>query len=370
MNIVISGYYGFDNVGDEAILYSIIQELKQDFPSITITVLSNQPEKTTQIYGVNAVNRWNFKAVFTAIKKSDGIISGGGGLLQDSTGIKGISYYCGIMWIAHLCNKPFFVYAQGIGPIKFYFNKKIVSHTLSKASLITVRDDHSKKVIQELGVKKDIDVVADPVLGMKLEERYSKWLQSMLKDDTFISIAVRYWRNSETFLGQIASGLSPIAESGIKLVFVPMHGSEDYSCSNEVVSRLSKTAQKNSFIAPHDLSIQEKASIIGSSQMLLGMRLHSLIFAAINSVPFASISYDPKVEVFTKVCGQKLIGQVDDDKWDSSDITNEIEKYQELYPTLQENLLAYTKEAKSSTEMTAISVLKQILMNKSMYHFR
>nr|WP_316046858.1 polysaccharide pyruvyl transferase family protein [Planococcus glaciei] len=105
MRIVLSGYYGFDNVGDEAILYAIIQSLKEYYPEIGIVVLSNKPEKTARTYGVEAVNRWNVAEVAKAIKAADGLISGGGSLLQDETGRKSIPYYAGVMKIAQFLKK-------------------------------------------------------------------------------------------------------------------------------------------------------------------------------------------------------------------------------------------------------------------------
>ena len=58
MKVLLSGYYGFDNAGDEAVLYAIVRALRQVKPDIDITVLSNQPENTAQALDVKAVNRW------------------------------------------------------------------------------------------------------------------------------------------------------------------------------------------------------------------------------------------------------------------------------------------------------------------------
>ena len=91
--VVLSGYYGFDNIGDEAVLYSIISLLKKNIPNVQITVLSNNPDKTSILYQVEAVNRWNLKKIISVIKKSDLVISGGGSLLQDVTSNKTIPYY-------------------------------------------------------------------------------------------------------------------------------------------------------------------------------------------------------------------------------------------------------------------------------------
>lgn len=93
MHIVLSGYYGFNNIGDEAILYSIIQSLRRLEPEIDITVLSNNPEVTESLYQTKAVNRWNPAEILLALKQADGLISGGGSLFQDETGFKSVAYY-------------------------------------------------------------------------------------------------------------------------------------------------------------------------------------------------------------------------------------------------------------------------------------
>lgn len=100
MRLVLSGYYGFYNVGDEAILQSIIKALHEEDPTLELVVLSNDPDYTRKMYGVEAVNRWDIRAIYKEIKRSNGLISGGGSLLQDKTSIKSILYYTGIMRIA------------------------------------------------------------------------------------------------------------------------------------------------------------------------------------------------------------------------------------------------------------------------------
>ena len=142
MKIVISGYYGFDNVGDEAILLAMIQAFRSYDPTIEIVVLSNSPETTKSQFHVDAVNRWNIKEIFRALKDSDGLISGGGRLLQDETGVNSIIYYTGVIKMAEFLGLPVFIYAQGMGPLKRTIAKHIVKWALKKAK-ITVRDYYS-----------------------------------------------------------------------------------------------------------------------------------------------------------------------------------------------------------------------------------
>ena len=152
MKILLSGYYGFDNAGDDAVLFAIVQALREMVKDGKITVLSNQPEKTAKEFGVNAVNRWGKKEIFRAVRNCDVLISGGGSLLQDVTSKNGILYYLGIIKLAQMLGKKVMVYAQGIGPIREPRNRKLTAKILYKVQAITVRDFESRTEPLEMGV--------------------------------------------------------------------------------------------------------------------------------------------------------------------------------------------------------------------------
>jgi polysaccharide pyruvyl transferase CsaB len=325
MKVVLSGYYGFNNVGDEAILYSIIQALRHLNPDIGITVLSNNPEHTEATYGVSAINRWKINDIKNALKEADGLISGGGSLLQDQTGPKSIPYYAGVMKLAQWEKKPVFVYAQGMGPINKGYNKWIVRRVLNKTNGITVRDDASKHLLESIGVKKDIKVVPDPVMGLQMAEQNSDWLDSLDLKGSIISVTVRDWPSQVNFKEKIALALDKCVQNQYNVVFVPMHGEHDDITSREI----SKMMKEKSYVAPYDASIEEKITIIGQTDVLVGMRLHSLIFASINSVPFIALSYDPKIDAFAELCHQPVAGHVNEPSWNED----------ELYRLIQDGIL-------------------------------
>ncbi|NLK01375.1 MAG: polysaccharide pyruvyl transferase CsaB, partial [Clostridia bacterium] len=143
--VVLSGYYGFQNAGDEAILYSIIKALRKVSPDIEMLVLSNSPSETSLRHGVEAANRWCIKEIYSEIRKSDLFISGGGSLLQDVTGLKSLVYYLGIVFLAKLLGKPVMFYAQGIGPINSFIGRVLTKIAADRVDLITVRDENSRK---------------------------------------------------------------------------------------------------------------------------------------------------------------------------------------------------------------------------------
>ncbi|ASN04113.1 polysaccharide pyruvyl transferase CsaB [Virgibacillus necropolis] len=322
MHVVLSGYYGFDNVGDEAILYSIIRAIRNIKQEVDITVLSNNPKSTMETYNVNAVNRWNFKEISRVVKKADGLISGGGSLLQDQTGLKSIPYYTGIIKIAQWYKKPVFIYAQGMGPIRNSINKWIVKKTLNKVDQITVRDRNSKNLLASIGVTKSTSIVPDPVIGLDSSQFKNNWIQKQHIRNPIITVSVRNWPTTIPYKEKIASCLDQLVRDGNSIIFVPMHGKYDEIASNETAEIMTE----KSYIAPYDSSIEEKISIIGQSDLLIGMRLHSLIFSSINYTPFVAISYDPKIDAFAAICEQSVVGHVEKNNWDDQRLLNHVNR--------------------------------------------
>ncbi|MCR5482445.1 MAG: polysaccharide pyruvyl transferase family protein, partial [Clostridia bacterium] len=183
--ILISGYYGFNNIGDESILSAVVDNLKEKLDDIQITVLSQNPESTAEKYDVRSVNRKSVRSIFSAVRQCDLLISGGGSLLQDATSSRSIYYYLFIMWLANLLGKKFLIYSQGIGPIKSKFNRKMTARMLGKASGIVVRDETSAEFLQEIGIPGErIVVTADPVLRIKPAELETG--RNILREEGFV----------------------------------------------------------------------------------------------------------------------------------------------------------------------------------------
>ncbi|MGJ9458144.1 polysaccharide pyruvyl transferase CsaB [Oceanobacillus sp. CF4.6] len=358
MHIVLSGYYGFDNVGDEAILFSIIRALRDIQEDVDITVLSNNPEATKQTYGVQAVNRWKIKEVRNVLKHADGLISGGGSLLQDQTGMKSIPYYTGVIQIARMHKTPVFIYAQGMGPINHRVSRWIVKLTLNKVNKITVRDEDSKTLLEDIGIQKQITVVPDPVLGLDGTSFSSNWFAEQNISASFVTVSVRDWETSVLYKEKIASCLDEIVRSGDAVVFVPMHGEHDERSSSEVAGLM----KEKSFISPAHALIEEKIALIGQSKLLIGMRLHSLIFSAITHTPFIAISYDPKIDAFASIADQPVVGHVEKNNWNEGKLFAKVEymlaNEAEAREALKCRIDSYQKEAAETSKLAVETFMK------------
>ena len=348
MRVVISGYFGYHNVGDEAILKSIITALRNQNPNIDIVVLSNDVEYTKKTYNVDAINRWSIIDIYNTLKKSDGLISGGGSLLQDATSNRPIKYYTGIMALAKLAKKPVFIYAQGMGPINNNTNRKITKYFLQKSDYITLRDEESKELLKSIGVTKNIDIVPDPVMGYEINNFESNICKEL--SDNYISISVRDWDKSKTnFLEKVAKSCDELIANGYEIVFVPMHGEHDDKTSRKVIDMMENKAK----VFPYNCSIEEKILCIKKSKLMIGMRLHALIFAATVNTPMIGISYDPKIDSFLKLVNQSCVGSVDDNNWDENQLIQLALNILNNYNQSRKELITNSDALKYSAQKTA-----------------
>ncbi|MFN2340893.1 MAG: polysaccharide pyruvyl transferase CsaB, partial [Halanaerobium sp.] len=286
--IVISGYYGFNNLGDEAVLAGIISLLKNRNKNLKITVLSASPKKTAELYNVNAVSRTSLMQILAALAEADLFISGGGSLLQDVTGSFSVPYYLGMAWLAKMQGTKTVYYAQGAGPLNKWWSQKLTALTLNRFELLGVRDQGSQNLLKKIGVKKEVELTVDPVFA--LYDPLANQRQQ-IKAKVEVGISVRPW--SVDYLEELAAGLNQFArDNNIKFILFPMHQGSDDETSNQLQRKLESEAEI------YDLPAVPSEALKAFSQLdlFVGVRLHSLIFALLNQVPLLALSYDPKIE--------------------------------------------------------------------------
>ncbi|MFW5855741.1 MAG: polysaccharide pyruvyl transferase CsaB [Bacillota bacterium] len=293
--IVISGYYGFDNLGDEAILAAVITALREKINNLQITVLSASPEITSRRYGVESISRTDLFKIVKAITGCDLFISGGGSLLQDVTGNTSIPYYLGLVFFAHLLGKKTMFYAQGVGPVSRTFNKKMIKWVGNRTDLITVRDSNSAQLLNKLDIDTNlIKETVDSVFVFTPEDLQN--FKADIADNTSFkntaAISVRPWGDNSYLKKVAAAGDYIYRKHGLKVYLLPLYLQQDLTACQKVKEYMEEEAKLiEEFIPPRSM-----INLIGNFDFFLGVRLHSLIFSAVNAVPFVGISYDPKVD--------------------------------------------------------------------------
>ncbi|MDB4866560.1 MAG: csaB [Cohnella sp.] len=324
--LVLSGYYGFRNSGDEAVLQSILTALEVTGRAQGIrvepVVLSADPEWTSRQYGVESVPRMKLGELRNALRNSDGLISGGGSLLQDATGLGSIPYYLGVMEMARWNGKPTFVYAQGIGPVNRAIFRWPIARAFRKAAYVSVRDDESAALLRRFGVPEArIEVVPDPVMGLPMPEALELGgARDGAAEDAdarpVVGVSVRFWRGDRADLDRAAAALATLAgRRSVRLRFLPFHHGPDEEASRYVMERLAAAggaaAEGVCELAPAHEDPQAMLREVSRCRLLFGMRLHSLIYAANRELPLLGLSYDPKIDQFLNRLGQTAIGSTE-----------------------------------------------------------
>ena len=355
-NILISGYYGFDNIGDESILRTLIMSLREKIPDCSLTVLSHNPASTREKYGVEAVERMSPGAILRAVRQCDMLISGGGSLLQDVTSSKSIHYYLFIIRLAKLLGKKVFIYSQGIGPIDHAFNRRATARALKKADGIVVRDERSAKLLEQIGLPQErIVITADPVIRMKRPDRTvgrEILARAGIKKDGRLTVgwAIREKNRDSTFVREITECIRWLRENyDAESVLIPFHYEEDREVCSVIAERTNGAAK---CLSEKYLS-EDMLSIIGNMDVLVGVRLHSMIYAAIMGVPIIGVSYDPKCTAFLNSVGLDSLSTRETFSAEAfkAEFARVLETGKEQTAAVAENMRRLQKELDTNEEM-------------------
>lgn len=294
--VLVSGYYGFGNMGDDSLLQVIVRDLRSLDPGIAITVISNNPKQTSSIYHVNSIRRFDLIALKKEQKKGGLLLSGGGSLLTDVTSIRSTAYYSYIMLSSKKAGMKVMLYANGIGPLIREKARKMAKAALNAADLITLREPSSLKELAELGIGGErVTVTGDPAFGLIPEQgdwsEYRMRRSGIKAEKGFFAVSVRSWQESVSgFAGKLADACREIAgKYDLTPVLLPMQASKDRKLCEEVASL-------SGGVVLEGLCAGEVVSLLSSAEFVIGMRLHSLIYTFSAGRPLIGLSYDPKID--------------------------------------------------------------------------
>ncbi len=307
MKIVLSGFYGLGNTGDEAILKAIVDNLRSELNNPDITVFSLSPEQTAKEHGVKSIYRgWRLqnKEKVNALRDADLLISGGGGLLQDTYPTKflfgPLPYYLLIVFLAKLCGAKVMFFSQGIGPVTSTWGKILMKVFANMADFVTVRDQYSKDYLHSLGVKRPETVVtADIVFAFQGTTDTAAYDSlNLTGTEKLIAVAPRPWFEQEDeYISKMAWVLDELIEQrDVTPVFVPMEPPYDTNVAHKILAKMNHASATK--VLGEQFSPNQFYNFIGQTELTLALRLHALIFAALSNVPHIGLSYDRKVESF------------------------------------------------------------------------
>lgn len=306
--VLVSGYYGYGNLGDDTILETICRSYGAAYE---LMVLSKTPRQTAMAYGVTAIPRFHMGQVHKAIRGSSMLISGGGSLLQDRTSTRSLLYYLAVIRMALRRHKPVMVYANGIGPVNRRRNRRQVTKVLSRVTAITLRDEDSWKELQEMGLtRSDLVVTADPVFEMvpaSTERAAQIFAQTDIPmDRPLLGVSLRtVSRGAQQKIAQLLDGICK--SSGCVPVFLCMQPSVDARAAQDVMGLMAVKG----YLLSGSLCARDMMAVIREMEAVISMRLHTLIFAADAGTPVLGFDYDPKLVSLLRTLDMPSLGSIE-----------------------------------------------------------
>ena len=278
---LISGYYGAGNLGDEALLAGLLGALRG--AGVEPTVASLNPERSRRLHQVASVHRlWGLPG---ALWRTRAVISGGGGLLQDSTSSRSLAYYLGVVRAARALRRPVAVFAQSLGPLSA--RAEVQVRRALQGVPLGLRDRPSLALAERLGLK--AVAVADTALLL------SPATPAAAPDPQLLVLIPRA---GQPAIGDLLSllGRGHLAAGGrVRIALV--HPEQD-AAEGARLARALPGAERPEL---NDVSSLQRA-LQGVGAVVSG-RLHGLILAAVAGSPVAGLAYDPKVTGFAEAIG-------------------------------------------------------------------
>ncbi len=296
----LSGSYGGLNLGDEAILTSIVNELGRSVPEVDVVVFSRNPEHTETHHDVEkgiAVREATREEVVPEVERLDLLLLGGGGILYDGE----VQNYLREVRLAQERGIPTMAYAIGAGPLRGRDERLTVREALNGMEAVTVRDTDVKRLLEEVGVTSRIEVTADPALLLTptpfSEEMLAR--EGIVKERPLVGMSVREPGGAAPGLERspyhvtLASAADFIVSRfDADVVFVPMERS-DVGHAHRVMAEMAEPARASILTARY--SPRQVLGLMDHFELAVGMRLHFLLFAALAAVPLLALPYASKV---------------------------------------------------------------------------
>lgn len=317
MKIGIVGNYGNDNNGDEAILYSIITQVKEQFSvqSEDITVFSNNTQQTSERYGVKSYPLYYkkgslYKTFFFTYKSNkrfiehfDLLIIGGGGILMDFYR-REAHLFGAYALMAKQSNVPYVVYGCGVGPLDTLTGKIMIRYMCHYAKNVSVRDIESKELLKKIGVGRDVHVIGDPAFTMFQERNDHPDKPKRIGISAVPVHNANYWPSGnvekyEKYVQSMAHNLDTlINDHDVDITFFATKYPQDVSVTKDIRNKMQRADKVD--IIDRNLVPKDLLQVTSEMDVVIGTRLHSLILSTDAQTPVIALSYHKKVTDFMR----------------------------------------------------------------------
>lgn len=292
--IIVAGYYGCGNLGDDAILLGFLEGMQK--AGVAVEVMSGAPEETNRLYGVPAFDRRDSKQFAAEMQTADALVFAGGSIFQDVSSTRSVFYYSNLVKTAKSAKKKVIMLGQGVGPLTSFLGKSAARSAFNAADVIAVRDPASVTSLKELGFKGMPRVTGDMAFLLpQIKQEDSMSQEYGMANMKTVGISARPFKGIDVvkIFGELARQLFA---AGYLPVLIEM----DREADGPLIMELDKVMGgkvPSMRRLPNPMQYQQRVRRMDS---VIAMRLHAGILAAMVGVPTVMVSYDPKVTAMAK----------------------------------------------------------------------
>ena len=345
--------FGFNNIGDEAILSCIVNIIREECPHSHLTVCTADQANTAKLLNVDTCPAFGFMGNNQCVElfrknlsKTDIFLWAGATGLSDypdsglrcleesqKMRVKTVVFCTGMN---ETLNPAHFKLTKGnrhtlltllnnacgnkIDFVKTYDNRREavlrnrIKDTLDKCDLVICRDVESQKQIQKSNLEEAPLVAADPAITLKVEipnrKIWSNRVCNFMEDNPRkIGVCI----SSQQALVEISEFSKwldhTIVSKKLAIVFIPMNPITDFETMVKI--RELMVHKNRTIIAIGSEKPGDIAGLASEMDVVISSRLHLLIFASISATPCIGIGRGSKVNNFLKQLGQCTAGTTD-----------------------------------------------------------
>lgn len=314
--VVVGGWYGGINVGDELLLEQFVRWIRQC--GAVPVVISVNPAYTSKMLDVHAIDRCDLAGVIESLGGAALFVLGGGGLFQDydrfdrqsleSYPALNVSQFAQYFFAARALGVATAVLAQGVGPLRADDARNIVAEIFDTATFASVRDQTSADLLRSLGVTRTLAVAPDPVWSSPLPASIDLVGRAPhLSGLRVLGVNVRHWPYDGEWEAPFVAAMRSVALPGWACLWVDFSyavaGGGDTRLvsidnSPRLVPQIEGVHAHFHAHSPHDA----EAALV-SCDAVLAMRMHAVLVAHRSLLPAASIEYDDKVRTLDENLG-------------------------------------------------------------------
>lgn len=287
--VVLSGYYGYGNVGDDALCEALTTALFEAGVA-RIHIPCGDPARLPLDERIIPLGRFDLGGVRAALRGGAALFSGGGGLLQNTTSSRSLGYYLALLQLARWAGRPYVLGFQSIGPLHGPLWLAQVRRLALGARAVSVRDQRSARTLAEIGVPTErVVVAADAAFLMAPPSDEARTqTDTRLPAGPRLALCLRHTRHTEQVIRAVRDWWADGGWPG-SLVLLACDA-EDHELGLTLAAELG-----DRIVALPSPGPSGTLAALACCQGLVSERLHPLVFAAGLGLPSVAIDYDPKV---------------------------------------------------------------------------